>query len=74
MGMPATLIGACELICFRQFSVLDAALQNAQNKRETVGVELYGFQQNLAKLQLQLEQAHQGHQALARLRTQVWYS
>lgn len=47
------------------------SLQNAQGKRENIGVELYGFQQNLAKLQLSLEQTHQSHQVISRVRTQV---
>lgn len=34
-------------------------------------MELYGFQQNLAKLQLQLEQAHQQFQGVSRTRGQV---
>ena len=46
-------------------------LQSAKTKREAIGVELYGFQQNLAKLQLQLEQSHQQFQAVSRTRTQV---
>ncbi len=47
------------------------SLQNAQSKRENIGVELYGFQQNLAKLQLSLEQTHQNHQVISRVRAQV---
>lgn len=42
----------------------------AKAKRETIGVELYGFQQGLAKLQMQLETTHQNYQAISSLRTQ----
>lgn len=45
--------------------------QNAKEKRESIGVELYGFQQNLAKLQLSLEQTHQNYQIINKMRTQV---
>lgn len=46
-------------------------LQNAKSKRESIGVELYGFQQNLAKLQLSLEQTHQNYQMINKMRTQA---
>ncbi|GIL43650.1 hypothetical protein Vafri_1318 [Volvox africanus] len=46
------------------------ALQQAKSKREALGVELYGFQQNLAKLQLSLEQTHQNYQVINRERQQ----
>lgn len=46
-------------------------LQNAASSRENVGVELYGFQQNLAKLQLQLEETHQNYQIISKVRQQV---
>jgi hypothetical protein len=45
--------------------------QRAKKKREDIGVELYGFQQSLAKLQLQLEQTHQNFQVINRVRAQV---
>lgn len=45
--------------------------QAAKDKRENIGVELYGFQQNLAKLQLSLEQTHQNYQMINKIRTQV---
>jgi hypothetical protein len=35
-------------------------------------VELYGFQQNLAKLQMSLEKAQENYQALSSMRVQVW--
>jgi len=47
------------------------ALKSAKSKREAIGVELYGFQQNLAKLQLALEQTHQNHQAITNAREQA---
>lgn len=40
-------------------------LQDAKQRREDVGVELYGFQQQLAKLQLALERAGDAHTAAA---------
>ncbi|KAG2494199.1 hypothetical protein HYH03_007557 [Edaphochlamys debaryana] len=46
------------------------ALKQAKTKREALGVELYGFQQNLAKLQLQLEQTHQNYQTVNQRRMQ----
>jgi hypothetical protein len=36
-----------------------------------VGVELYGFQQNLAKLQMQLEQTQQGYEAIGDIRARA---
>jgi nitrate reductase assembly molybdenum cofactor insertion protein NarJ len=49
-------------------------LQNAKAKREAIGVELYGFQQNLAKLQLSLEQTHQNYQIISKVRAQVCHT
>lgn len=46
------------------------ALKQAKTKREALGVELYGFQQNLAKLQLALEQTHQNYQVINQTRQQ----
>lgn len=46
-------------------------LQAAKVKREAVGVELYGFQQNLAKLQLALEKTHETYQTINQVRMQV---
>ena len=43
----------------------------AKTKRENIGVELYGYQQGLAKLQMQLEATHQNYQAINSIRTQV---
>ena len=45
--------------------------QLAKDKRENVGVELYGFQQNLAKLQVALERAQQNYAAIASVRLQA---
>lgn len=45
--------------------------QRAKKQREEVGVELYGFQQNLAKLQLSLEKAQGNYQSLSDSRVQV---
>lgn len=46
-------------------------LQAAKQRREDVGVELYGFQQNLAKLQLQLEQTQQNYESISSIRVQA---
>lgn len=47
------------------------ALQVAKQRRENIGVELYGFQQTLAKLQLQLESTHQNYQVISNVRAQA---
>eukprot|EP00877_Chromochloris_zofingiensis_P014228 jgi/Chrzof1/9059/Cz03g34170.t1 len=46
-------------------------LTHAKKQRETVGVELYGYQQNLAKLQLALEKTQDNYQAISRIRVQA---
>lgn len=43
-------------------------MQDARQRREDVGVELYGFQQHLAKLQLALERAGEAHAEASRSR------
>lgn len=43
-------------------------LADAKAKRETVGVELFGFQQQLAKLQMELERAHERHADIAAMK------
>lgn len=43
----------------------------AKKKREQIGVELYGYQQGLAKLQIQLESTHQSFQDISRMRAQT---
>ncbi|KAG1659381.1 hypothetical protein FOA52_007844 [Chlamydomonas sp. UWO 241] len=43
----------------------------AKKKRETIGVELYGFQQGLAKLQMSLETTHENFQDISRMRAQT---
>jgi len=35
------------------------ALKKVSNQRESVGVQLYGFQQQLAKLQIEFEEANE---------------
>ncbi|PRW44941.1 Coiled-coil domain-containing 40 isoform C [Chlorella sorokiniana] len=47
------------------------ALKDAKQRREDVGVELYGFQQQLAKLQLALERAGDAHTAAAAQRAEA---
>jgi chromosome segregation ATPase len=46
-------------------------MQDAKQRREDVGVELYGFQQHLAKLQTSLEQASDEHGAAAAARARA---
>ena len=43
----------------------------AKKRREDIGVELYALQQQLAKLQLQLERTHENYNAIAALREQA---
>ena len=45
-------------------------VQDAKQKREDLGVELYGFQQQLAKLQMQLEKSQEQHVQVSQVRAQ----
>ena len=47
------------------------AVQDAKQKREDLGVELYGFQQQLAKLQMQLEKSQEQHVQVSQVRAQA---
>lgn len=49
-------LGLCPRI--KQFCIGLLTSQDAQCKREALGVELYGFQQQLANLQLSLERSY----------------
>ena len=42
--------------------------QRTQQRRESVGVELYGYQQTLARLQLALEKAQPNYEDTNRMR------
>lgn len=46
-------------------------LKDAQKQREDTGVELFNFQQQLARLQMDLEKAHEKHVALATQKEQA---
>lgn len=46
-------------------------LKDAKTRREDLGVELYGVQQQLAKLQMTLEKAHEEYGEINRVRLQV---
>ncbi len=46
-------------------------VQDAKQKREDLGVELYGFQQQLAKLQMQLEKSQEQHVQVSQVRAQA---
>ncbi|MEW5300344.1 MAG: hypothetical protein WDW36_003280 [Sanguina aurantia] len=48
-----------------------SAVKSAKLQRESIGVELYGFQQTLAKLQLALEQTHQNYVVVSGVRSQA---
>ena len=47
------------------------AVQDTKQKREDLGVELYGFQQQLAKLQMQLEKSQEQHVQVSQVRAQA---
>jgi hypothetical protein len=46
-------------------------VQVAKKKREDIGVELYGVQQQLAKIQLTLERTHDNYNLIRTIREQV---
>ena len=45
--------------------------QVAKNRRESVGVDLYGVQQQLAKLQMTLERTHDNYKVIRQIREQA---
>ncbi|GMH42071.1 hypothetical protein BSKO_09990 [Bryopsis sp. KO-2023] len=47
------------------------ALKDAQTKREAIGVELYGFQQQLANLQIELEKTHENFSKISTERLNI---
>ena len=46
-------------------------LQHAKSKREAIGVELYNFQQQLAKMQMQLERSQENYAHISQIRRQA---
>ena len=46
-------------------------LQHAKTRREAIGVELYNFQQQLAKMQMQLEKAQENYAHISQIRRQA---
>ena len=46
-------------------------LQHAKTRREAIGVELYNFQQQLAKMQMQLEKAQENYAYISQIRQQA---
>ena len=46
-------------------------VQHAKSRREAIGVELYNFQQQLAKMQMQLEKAQEGYAHISLIRRQA---
>jgi len=46
-------------------------LQRAKTRREAIGVELYNFQQQLAKMQMQLEKAQENFAHISHIRRQT---
>lgn len=69
-GLSQHAVDSC--LPFIMLACLSACLlQRAKKQREEVGVELYGFQQSLAKLQMSLEKAQGNYQSLSESRVQV---
>jgi chromosome segregation ATPase len=54
-----------------ELRVKDEDLRRAKKKREDIGAELYSVQQQLAKLQMQLESTHDRFKQVNKLREQV---
>lgn len=48
--------------------ILYNVLQHAKTRREAIGVELYNFQQQLAKMQMQLEKAQDNYAHISQIR------
>ena len=46
-------------------------VQHAKTRREAIGVELYNFQQQLAKMQMQLEKAQENYVHISQIRRQA---
>lgn len=46
-------------------------MQHAKTRREAIGVELYNFQQQLAKMQMQLEKAQENYAHISQIRRQA---
>ena len=61
----------CELVVFDAGLGWAVRVQVAEKKREEIGVELYAVQQQLAKLQMNLEKTHDGFNKVQRIRQQV---
>lgn len=51
--------------------LVSAVLQHAKTRREAIGVELYNFQQQLAKMQMQLEKAQENYAHISQIRCQA---
>ena len=54
-------------MCFTHCNML----QHAKTRREAIGVELYNFQQQLAKMQMQLETAQENYAHISQIRQQA---
>jgi len=50
---------------------VNIVLQHAKTRREAMGVELYNFQQQLAKMQMQLEKAQENYAHISHIRRQA---
>lgn len=55
------------MLCFTHCNML----QHAKTRREAIGVELYNFQQQLAKMQMQLEKAQENYAHISQIRQQA---
>ena len=53
-----------------ELAVKEEELKKAKTKREDIGVELYGTQQQLARQQMQLEKVHDSYNTVAQIRAQ----
>jgi chromosome segregation ATPase len=64
-------LGMADARVTEDLRVKDEEVRVAKRKREDVGVELYGVQQQLARLQLQLEKTHGNYNVMAKTRQLV---
>jgi hypothetical protein len=70
-ALSAHSVCHCSILASSPASTCLQLVQQALKRREAVGVELYGFQQSLAKLQLTLERSQETYNAISQRRQQV---
>ena len=71
VARPRSALALADTPLTRARDVAFGPAQQAKKRREEVGVDLYNFQQQLAKLQMQLEKAHEDFAVLTRARQEV---